>query len=640
MHLLAAEPGRIDDGSEAIDLQQDPADIVFLSAADTELACLALALDRRIAAGQGDQGDPTKSETPSPTVRAANLMALGHPMSVDLWVETMAAKAKLVVVRLLGGKSYWSYGVEQLVALAVEGDGPMLAFLPGDAQPDAELLRLSTIGPGSLQALWSCWIEGGPDNAACFLDLAHALITEGEQALADLPRAVPIPPAGVIGAVPAADPNLEPVPTIAVMCYRALVLAGDLAPIEALRSAVEAEGGRVLALSVTSLKDPAAVALLQTQLAAHPPDVILNTTGFAVAAPGSPNPGPFAPFDCPVLQVVLSGGAEAAWEEAPNGLTARDIAMNVALPEVDGRILSRAVSFKGAAERHPHLQFALARHTPRPDRIAFVARLAMAWARLRKTAPPARRVALLLANYPNRDGRLGNGVGLDTPEGTVEVMRSLRQADYDLGSDPLPSDGDALIELVKAGVTNAHDAAAQRVVREVLPLAEYQAFLADQLPESVVQAVTARWGDPAEDPFFRADLAGFALPLMRFGKLVIGVQPARGYNIDPVSSYHDPALPPPHGYLAAYAWIRQSFGAHAVIHMGKHGNLEWLPGKALALAETCFPEAVLGPMPHIYPFIVNDPGEGTQAKRRAQAVIIDHLTPPLTRAETYGVLRD
>jgi cobaltochelatase CobN len=150
--------------------------------------------------------------------------------------------------------------------------------------------------------------------------------------------------------------------------------------------------------------------------------------------------------------------------------------------------------------------------------------------------------------------------------------------------------------------------------------------------------VTERWGAPEGDPFFRDGV--FALPLARFGETLVGIQPARGYNIDPKESYHSPDLVPPHGYLAFYAYLREVYGADAVVHMGKHGNLEWLPGKALALSETCWPEAVLGPLPHVYPFIVNDPGEGTQAKRRTSAVIIDHLTPPLTRAESYGPLKD
>jgi cobaltochelatase CobN len=335
---------------------------------------------------------------------------------------------------------------------------------------------------------------------------------------------------------------------------------------------------------------------------------------------------------------VFAGSDEASWRAGTNGLAARDIAMNVALPEVDGRVLARAVSFKGRARRDGATETDVTVYQPVADRLAFTAKLAAAWAALRATATGDRKVALVLANYPNRDGRLGNGVGLDTPAGTVTVLNPLAAAGYNLAG--APDDGAALMDELAAGPTNA--TIIGRDVRETLPLPDYEQFFA-ALPATVREQIYERWGPPEADPFFRAgdtECGAFAIPAMRYGNVTVGVQPARGYNIDPVASYHDPALVPPHGYFAFYAWLREAFGAHAIVHMGKHGNLEWLPGKAVALSAECFPEAALGPMPHLYPFIVNDPGEGTQAKRRAAAIIIDHLTPPLTRAETYGPLRD
>ncbi len=337
---------------------------------------------------------------------------------------------------------------------------------------------------------------------------------------------------------------------------------------------------------------------------------------------------------------MFAGGDAAGWREETRGLTARDIAMNVALPEVDGRIFTRAVSFKGRSERHALTQTDIVVYEPVADRIAFVCDLAANWARLRRTPPERRRVAIVLANYPNRDGRLGNGVGLDTPAGTMNVLRALQAAGYRI--EDLPPDGAALIDRLASGPTNHTLDLRTREIRETLSLADYAAFYAG-LPTTVQKRVHERWGSPERDPFFmpgELDCGRFAICAFRCGNVVIGLQPARGYNIDPSSSYHDPDLPPPHGYLAFYAWLQRDFGAHAVVHMGKHGNLEWLPGKALALSEECFPEAAFGAMPHLYPFIVNDPGEGTQAKRRAQAVIVDHLTPPITRAESYGPLRD
>jgi cobaltochelatase CobN len=304
----------------------------------------------------------------------------------------------------------------------------------------------------------------------------------------------------------------------------------------------------------------------------------------------------------------------------------------VALPEIDGRILSRAVSFKAPLGRDRETEADLVGYRPVADRIDFVADLAQNWARLRHKPPAERRVALIFANYPNRDGRIGNGVGLDTPASAVAIVGALAAAGYCVGD--MPIDSQALIARLLSGPTNAHPDAPSE---ESYPAAAYSAWFST-LPPTVRQAVARRWGPAEGDPFFGA--GSFAIPGFRAGNIAVMIQPARGYNIDPKATYHDPALVPPHGYLACYAWLAHEFRTDAVVHLGKHGTLEWLPGKALALSAECFPEAALAPLPHLYPFIVNDPGEGTQAKRRAQAVILDHLTPPLTRAGSYGPIAE
>lgn len=610
MHLLAAQAGSVSDGAEAIDLGQSPAELVVLSAADTELAALAAA----------HQGGPL-------TLRLANLLRLAHHMSVDLYVEQVIEHARLVVVRLLGGRGYWPYGVEQIANACRRRNIP-LVLLPGDDRPDDDLAQDCTLEPEACERLWRYLVHGGPDNCRDFLGYAASLTGHAAEWLE--PR--PLPPAGLYG-------HADPGPQAVVVFYRALVLAGDTAPVDALLDALRAEGLRACAIFVHSLKDRLSAATVAALLAESPPEVILNATGFAVSSPGKAESGPLGAADCPVLQVVLAAGGEQAWRDGSQGLGPRDIAMNIALPEVDGRIITRAISFK-SARRHEATQCDIAAHAPVPDRIAFVARLAANWARLRRKPAHDRRIAMVLANYPNRDGRIGNGVGLDTPAAAVEALRAMRQAGYDL--DHIPKDGNALIEHLQAGATNDWRALESRETRETLPLPDYYAFF-NSLPRSVQDKVTARWGAPEADPFFvkgRLHCGDFILPATRFGKVTVAIQPARGYNIDPSASYHDPDLPPPHNYLAFHAWLQDGFRADAVIHMGKHGNLEWLPGKALALSAECFPEAALGPLPHLYPFIVNDPGEGTQAKRRAAAVIIDHLTPPLTRAESYGPLRE
>ncbi len=627
MHLLAMKPGVVSDGTEAVDLHQTPGDIVVLSAADTELAALAAAQARL--------------NENAPSLRLANFLQLGHPMSVDLYVEKIVARARLVVVRLLGGVSYWSYGLEQVAAVCRD-NAIAFAALPGDDQPDPDLAQHSTLSAEVQQRLWRYLLHGGSANADGFLAYAADLI--GEKA--DWPEPMPLLTAGYYW--PGMDharlddicTQWRPEAPIAVIAfYRALMQSANLEPVDALINALQARGLNPLPLYIHSLKDGVSASVVADALMAAPPDVILNATGFAVSTPGADrSETPFDVADCPVLQTVFASSTEQAWRDGDFGLVARDIAMNVALPEVDGRILTRAVAFKTEARFDPLTETPVVRHMPVTDRIDFAADLATAWARLRRTAVKNRRVAVVLANYPNRDGRIGNGVGLDTPAGTMTLLRSMKDTGYAVRD--LPDDGAALVKRLLDGPTNAGTKG--RTISETLSLPDYETFFAS-LPKAVRDAVTGRWDAPEADPYFLARETGcgaFAIPAFRCGTVVIGLQPARGYNIDPEKSYHDPELVPPHGYLAFYAWLRRSFGAHAVIHMGKHGNMEWLPGKSLALSEECFPEAVFGPLPHLYPFIVNDPGEGTQAKRRASAVIVDHLTPPLARAESYGPLAD
>ena len=628
MHLLAAEPGTILDGAAAVDLGQSPGEIVVMTAADSEIACLAAAQSALVGA----------PETPS--LRLANLLRLRHNLSVDLYVEAVLAKARLVVVRLLGGRGYWPYGIDRVVETC-RGEGIPLALLPGDERPDAELAQLSTLAPEACERLWRFLVEGGPDNAREFLRYAATLLGRS----VDWREPRPLLRAGLYW--PGEPlPDLAAIrrhwqaeaPVAAVLFYRALVQAADLAPIDALIAALAARGLNPLPLFAQSLRDTQAQAILAESFAAAAPEIVLNATGFSVAAPGGPA-APALAGDCPVLQVILASGSIDRWREGTRGLDPRDVAMAVALPEVDGRIVTRALSFKGEAQRDPLTEADLVRHQPVADRVAFVAELARNWVRLRRTPPAGRRVALVLANYPNKNGRVGNGVGLDTPASVVAILRALAAAGYRVGD--IPADGDDLMTKLLAGPTNALTHG-DRMGEESFSCASYNAYLAS-LPRAVQERVSERWGPPERDPFFRPgelDCGTFAVPALRFGNVVVAIQPARGYNLDPLASQHDPALVPPHGYLAFHAWLADGFRAQAVVHVGKHGNLEWLPGKAVALSAECFPEAALGPLPHLYPFIVNDPGEGTQAKRRSQAVIVDHLTPPLTRAGSYGALAE
>ncbi|MDG1530899.1 MAG: cobaltochelatase subunit CobN [Paracoccaceae bacterium] len=628
MHLLAAAPGTVSDGSEPVDPGQTPADVIFLSAADTELAALSEA--------RGSMNAP-------PGLRLASLSWLAHPFTVDKYIDDTASKAKLVVVRALGGAAYWAYAVEQLAARLHE-TGVKLALLPGDDKPDEELFSLSTVSREDWENLWAYMVEFGPENASNFLGYCNHILDGSEKP----PLAQPLlragyywPGEGSANAEILHKNWVADAPVIAVVFYRALLQGAGLHPVNQMIKALLRRGINPLPVFAASLKDPVSKATLAAIFEEHDPKLVLNATSFAVSSPdplqwGTERmPTILDTPGRPVLQMVFSASDEGGWATSDRGLTARDIAMNVALPEVDGRVLTRAVSFKSEAYFDDATECAIAAYRGHGERIGYVADLAANWVKLGAAQPQERRVALVLANYPNKDGRLANGVGLDTPAATVHVLAEMAKAGYSI--ENAPENSDVLMQAILNGPTNWLTDRSARKGGERLSLADYQAFYAD-LAYEVRQQVEARWGTPETDPFL--DDNGFALSVLRFGNAVVGIQPARGYNIDPEETYHAPDLVPPHNYLAFYAWLRREFGAHAIVHMGKHGNLEWLPGKAVGLSNECFPEVAIGPTPHIYPFIVNDPGEGTQAKRRASAVIIDHLTPPLTRAETYGPLRD
>ena len=696
MHLLSAQAGAIQQEGEAIDLAQSPGDYIFASSADSELAMLAGAADRA-----GENG-----------LRLANTLRLSNNLSVDMWVEQTVAHARLVVLRLIGGAAYFQYGVDELTALCTNRNIP-LVLLPGDANPDPILQTRSTVHPDDWSSLHRLFIAGGPDNADAILQSFAALATPlplGERSAAQAPgegalltsaeiypfprfglwhpatgmtdeaslRAlhtkIPVSPHGEVR--PQGASNHEGGhPHIPILFYRAALEGAGTATLEALVAELEARGLAPMPLLVSSLKEAACVRFVQNALAAFPPSAIFNLTAFALGlADLDDKSNPFAGTDAPVIQLIQSGRSEAQWLADPQGLSSKDMAMYLVMPEVDGRIGGILVGHKADAVWHARTQCPLSAYAPDPGGIERAVDLAFNWARLRHTRRADRRIALVLANYPIRDGRLANGVGYDAPESTVRMLMELERAGYDLSS-PLPRgrgrreaageglsnvpEGKSLqwsdlsekghesyarmapltsadfIALLQSGPTNAHPRRGHSDA--MLPLARYAELFAT-LPEEIRAAVTARWGDPATDPFVRDD--AFHLPAHRFGNVTILLQPARGWQLDETASYHDPHLVPPHAYVAAYLWIRHEFGAHALIHNGKHGTLEWLPGKSAALDADCYPDALWGQLPHLYPFIVNDPGEGTQAKRRTGAVIIDHLVPPLTRAETYGPLKD
>ncbi|MBD2511274.1 cobaltochelatase subunit CobN [Nostoc muscorum FACHB-395] len=768
MHRISSTSGGWNQSEGLIFLEQTPAPFVLITAADTDIQTLAVAV--------------TKLPSQFPALRVANLLQLQQQLSIDTYGEQVLELAQVIILRLLGGRSYWGYGLE-VVQEIVQRNGRTLIVMPGDDAFDPDLISQSTVPLGVANQVWQYFSEGGVENFVnalqfisdtCLLTAYNPPLprpiprvglyewgaggqgsrgageqggrgelelrsstfepdestselrsstfepdestselrsstfepdestselrsstfepdestselrsstSEPDESTSELRSSTPEPdestselrsstselrsstsepdestfeldestlsPCPLVSLSPCPQ---SPIPKIGILFYRAHYLAGNTKVIDALCEALVQKNLQPVPVFVSSLREPDVQAELSEFFQPKEAEsiaVLLNTTSFSLARLESETPQTelWEKLDVPVLQVILSGGSIEQWESQFQGLSPRDIGMNVALPEVDGRIITRAVSFKAVQTRNPHLETDVVIYEPVSDRIEFVAQLAANWARLRSKPPQERRIALILANYPNRNGRLANGVGLDTPASCVEILQALHQAGYEVENPP--AEGDELIQRLTDGVTNDAEGREWLPVHQSVSWEEYQEYFAS-LPPTVQQGITERWGNLEQGsnqqlfpsaPLPPCPSASIPVPGIQLGNIFVGIQPARGYDNDPSLNYHAPDLEPTHDYLAFYYWVRECFGADAVVHVGKHGNLEWLPGKSVALSNNCYPEVAFGALPHLYPFIVNDPGEGSQAKRRAQAVIIDHLTPPMTRAELYGSLQ-
>ncbi|MEF3367728.1 cobaltochelatase subunit CobN [Methylocystis sp. 9N] len=627
MHLLPRDLHGLDDADAAVDLGQTPADILFLSFSDSELRLLARLYEQDAAN--------------LPSLRCASLAQLKHPYSVDLYLDAVARQAKLIVVRLLGGKDYWAYGVDELQALA-RTRGVALAIVPGDAHGDARLAQASTLEAGALARIWRFFQHGGPDNLRAFLGYAATL--GGFEA--PWRESVPVANAGRFDGACRTGGTLR----ATIVFYRALYLADDVAPILALADALAERGFCVEALYVASLKDAESESFVARSLDAFAPDVILNATAFSARRDGG---SALDRADAPVLQIALATSSRAAWAASMRGANGADLAMNVVLPEVDGRIFTRAISFKEESPLRLATEFSETRHAPECSRIAYVADLAMNWARLRRKPNAEKSLALILSDYPARRGRGGYAIGLDAEASAYEIIEALQEAGYDVGAD---SERAILLSLAGEGVAtqwrrmraltrpgfagSGRGESALSLLRHLedgtfvvsFSLDDYLALLAT-LPAAFVESVNEAWGAPQDDPSVEG--GAFRFSCIESGGLVIALQPDRGARAERYETYHDIQRAPRHAYVAFYLWLRHARKIDALIHLGAHGTLEWLPGKSVMLSESCAPEAVLGPTPLVYPFIVNDPGEAAQAKRRTGAVTIGHLTPPLVDAGLF-----
>lgn len=589
MHLSVKHAQTLEEAELPQNPEQTGGKMLFLSFTDSDLSCMEEAY--------------AQLADDAPSLRLSRLARLMHPLSVDLYLEQVAAGARVIVIRLLGGYDWWRYGVDEFARFARER-GIALVIMAGDGRPDHRLTERSTLAPEIVSAFDACLTQGGVENTARVLQAMTAM-AKGESISA--PECVSIAHGSLYRCMAAKASRGKAL----LLFYRAHYLAADTKAIDALLEALADQGLEARAFMVTSLKDKQALLALRAEIAAHPPHILLDATAFSA---GSSDAHPLSECDVPILQVALANAERDAWRQSARGLSASDLAMHVVLPEADGRIFTRAVSFKERAVQNEALEFSALKQVPVADRVTYVAKLAARWAKLSQTPACERRLALVLSDYPGRAGRNAYAVGLDAPQSAMRILQMLRAEGYEVS---LPKDGGALIQSLRT-----HSVSYTR--------AQYDARL-HALPESLCEALHAAWGAPENDPVFANGV--FQLNVLQMGNCYAALQPDRGSSLDRKSGYHDPVMPPRHGYLAFYWWLLDVANIDAMMHLGTHGNLEWLPGKTVALTNACWPEVALGPMPVIYPYIVSDPGEAAQAKRRIVAVTLSHLTPPLADVE-------
>jgi cobaltochelatase CobN len=653
MHLLPTSEIRLDDGEDAVDLALPPGDVLVLSFTDSDLSALAVAADEN-----------------NLSVRLAPLRRLKHPLSADFLIEKTAAQCRFVLVRCLGGLDYWRYGIEQLGPACRERGIP-LAILPGDERDDPRLGEHATVSADFAAELLAYFqAGGGAENMRRLLGRIAGYLaqTAAPPDLAPLPLpsffalgngGAPLPWREALATLPANRPFIP------ILLYRSSVAAGDTAMGEAIATALTARGLIPLPLALTSLKDPAVTAELAALIATRKPALIVTTTAFSARESAD---FVLDSADCPILQAVPVGSPREAWEASPRGLSAADLAMQVALPEFDGRIGANPVAFK-AEESDAATGLSIRRLVPDQEGIAALADLAAGWIALARKPAAERRLALVMSDYPARGGRAGFAVGLNTPASVGAIRELLAEVGYsaDLPSPVIPGDRretrDPCLSLTKqrSGM-DPGSAPLTRLVRDdgadlnggaqlmaaltagptglSIPLATYRDWL-DTIPAAARETLLASHGLPEADPACRDD--AFRFRAVHYGHLTIALQPPRDTTPDRKARYHDPDAPPGHGYLAFYMALRQTEAIDALIHLGTHGTMEWLPGKAVALSAGCWPRLAVGGLPVIYPYVVDDPGEAAPAKRRLSAVTLGHLPPPLAEAGAGGetaLLRD
>ncbi|WP_169546408.1 cobaltochelatase subunit CobN [Sneathiella aquimaris] len=597
MHVVFRESHGLEENEVAQDLGQDPADLVVLSFSDSDLGAFAAGWEQ--------------AREDLPSVRLANLAALKHPLSVDVYIENTLQDAKAILIRLIGGEQYWQYGLSAVNELA-RREKIALAVLPADGRNDPRLDAMSTVSVPTLRRLKSLCDQGGAPAAETALKIMAGALPED----ADFEESVqPLPLHGFYDPDHGYAETLEafsavPQSPIIISFYRSYLTSADLEPVDALIRAFRKKGFACFGVFAASLKANETVVWLEALLPGLQPEAIVNLTAFS--AKGANGKSPLEVAGCPVFQTALSTAPSQKWAESERGLSPADLAMFVAMPEVDGRIFTAVTSFKEPSNRHEDLQFSRFYHRADLNRVAAIVQQVSRWITLARKTAAEKHLAFILSTYPGKDHQIAHAVGLDALASMDAILSFLNKEGYQTG----PTEALAN-QLLQSTVT--------------WPLELYlQALKA--LPGELRQDLSDAWGDPEDDPTCRNGF--FEFRALRQGQVSIALQPERGHRAERDDDYHDLARIPCHGYVAFYLWL-QHHGTisgnelDALVHIGAHGTLEWLPGKSVALSDECWPDVLTGSLPVIYPFIVNDPGEAVQAKRRIGAVTLGHMPPPM-----------
>ena len=623
--------------------------ILFITTADTDI----LTADRALASQPA--GLPrVVAVNPSPLTGSADAEG-GQPADDIL---SRASEAGVVVLRLLGGKRAMPDTFDALVRQC-RSDGIPLIACPGHQEWDEDLITACTAPVAEVEAVFAYLMQGGVQNFQnlfLFLSDTYFGTDYGHEAPAPLPWEGIYHPDVSDGTEVESyvAQRLQPGrPSIGILFYRAHWMSGNLLPIDALIRSLETKGANVLPVYAFSLKhSPEGDGVANrafTEYMASPggtPRVqcIINTMGMSMGELSTEGPAIATGWsvdylnnlNVPMVQAIVSTGTEDDWLESDLGLGPIDTAMSVALPEFDGRLISVPISFKeeAPADGSGGLSGRLQRYVPREDRVELVARLAIKLANLALKPNSEKKLALILSNYPTKDARIGNAVGLDTPASAVLVLNALKDAGYRVTD--IPQTGDELVHLIIERCSNDRDSLTEEQLRLAaghVTSAQYSDWFAS-FPGDIREELSRDWGEPPGQ-VYRTN-GSLAIAGIDLGNVFVGLQPPRGFGENPIAIYHSPDMAPTHHYIAYYRWVRDVFGADAILHLGKHGTLEWLPGKGIGLSSSCYPEVAMDDVPLFYPFIINDPGEGSQAKRRAHATIVDHLIPSMTTADSYG----